>query len=143
MYEFADDAGSMERSRYFGFSKGAHQPGATATQPPWQHTTFSPPFAPADLYHQDHFIHGLNQACPALINCTAFTLLDGPPGAPPSQQQQQELEPLPPGMEAVLVSVVDSTGAPGGVFELRLVQREAGLKQGCWMTKSCIRVQAP
>lgn len=30
MYEFAEDAGSMERSRYFGFSK--------------------------DLYHFDHFM---------------------------------------------------------------------------------------
>jgi hypothetical protein len=30
MYEFAEEAGSMERSRYFGFSKGAHGADAMA-----------------------------------------------------------------------------------------------------------------
>lgn len=44
-------------------------------------------------------------------------------------------------MEAVYVAVQDSKGADGGVFELRLVQRDYGLKAGCWMTKSCLKVK--
>lgn len=52
-------------------------------------------------------------------------------------QQQQG---VPPGMEVFYVSVIDSQGRDGGVFEFKLVQREMGLRKGCWMTKSCIKV---
>lgn len=109
LYEFAEDCGSMERSRYFGFSK--------------------------DLYHFDHFLGAFKTACGPLVDCSAFTLLDGPPGNP-----AKPLEPLGPGVEAVYVAVTDSRGGDGGVFELTLVQRQVGLKAGCWMTKSCLRV---
>ena len=90
----------------------------------------------ADLYHLDHFLGGFKTACGPLVDCQAFTLLQGPPDSP-----SKPLEPLPAGAEAVYVAVTDSKGADGGVFELRLVQREAGLKAGCWMTKSCLRVK--
>jgi hypothetical protein len=33
MYEFAEDCGSMERSRYFGFSKGESTPAGQKTAP--------------------------------------------------------------------------------------------------------------
>eukprot|EP00878_Enallax_costatus_P014078 GHUV01014723.1.p1 GENE.GHUV01014723.1~~GHUV01014723.1.p1 ORF type:complete len:200 (+),score=36.28 GHUV01014723.1:956-1555(+) len=108
MYEFAADAGSMERSRYFGFSK--------------------------DLYHFDHFLH-FKVACAALVDCESYHILPEPPAAVADIQQQLE-----PGMEAFYVYVVDSKGQDGGVFELKMVQQEFGLKQGCWMTKSCIKV---
>lgn len=90
----------------------------------------------ADLYHLDHFLGGFKTACGAMVDCQAFTLLQGPPDSP-----TKPLEPLPAGSEAVYVAVTDSKGGDGGMFELRLVRREAGLKAGCWMTKSCLRVK--
>lgn len=92
--------------------------------------------AAADLYHLDHFLGAIKTACGALVDCKSYTLLDGPPDSP-----TKPIEPLPAGMEAVYVAVQDSKGADGGVFELRLVQREFGLKAGCWMTKSCLKVK--
>jgi hypothetical protein len=43
-------------------------------------------------------------------------------------------------MEALYVSVVDGQGRDGGVFEFRMVQKEFGLRKGCWMTTSCLKV---
>ncbi|KAI8464889.1 MAG: hypothetical protein J3K34DRAFT_438898 [Monoraphidium minutum] len=48
MYEFCYDAGSMERSRFFGFSK--------------------------DLYHVDHFMGAIGNFCPELINCASYAI---------------------------------------------------------------------
>ncbi len=90
----------------------------------------------ADLYHLDHFLGGFKTACGALVDCQSFRILDGPPQSP-----EKPIAPLPDGMQAVYVAVTDSKGAAGGVFELRLVQREFGFKAGCWMTKSCLRVK--
>jgi hypothetical protein len=73
--------------------------------------------------------------CAELVDCQSYSILPGPPEA--LQQQQQQ---LPPGMEAFHVSVVDGQGRDGGVFEFRLVQKEFGLRKGCWMTKSCLKV---
>uniref|UniRef100_A0A383VFR9 Uncharacterized protein n=1 Tax=Tetradesmus obliquus TaxID=3088 RepID=A0A383VFR9_TETOB len=107
MYEFAEEAGGMERSRYFGFSK--------------------------DLYHLDHFLI-FKTKCAELVDCQSYSILAGPPEQ--VQQQQQ----VPPGMQALYVSVVDSQGRDGGVFEFVLAQKEFGLRKGCWMTKSCLKV---
>lgn len=91
-----------------------------------------------DLYHLDHFLGGFKTACAPLVDCSAFTLLQDPPSEP----LLKPLEPAhPAGMAAVYVAVTDSAGGDGGVWELRLVQRELGLKKGCWMTKSCLRVK--
>jgi hypothetical protein len=90
----------------------------------------------ADLYHLDHFLGGFKTACGALVDCQSFTILEGPPKSP-----NKPIAPLLEGMEAVYVALADSKGGDGGVFELRLVQREFGLKAGCWMTKSCLRVK--
>lgn len=48
MYEFCYDAGSMERSRFFGFSK--------------------------DLYHVDHFMGAIANYCGEIINCTSYVI---------------------------------------------------------------------
>ncbi|QDZ22304.1 hypothetical protein HOP50_07g48420 [Chloropicon primus] len=48
MYEFCEGAGSMERSRYFGFSK--------------------------DLYHFDHFLGGFQNEFPELLGNTGFEI---------------------------------------------------------------------
>jgi hypothetical protein len=90
----------------------------------------------ADLYHLDHFLGGFKTACGALVDCQSFTILEGPPESP-----DKPITPLSEGMEAVYVAVTDSKGGGGGVFELRLVQRGFGLKAGCWMTKSCLKVK--
>lgn len=74
------------------------------------------------------------------MDCSTFTLLDGPPDSSLLKNPDKPLEPPGPGVEAVYVAVNDSRGGEGGVFELRLVQRQAGLRAGCWMTKSCVRV---
>lgn len=89
----------------------------------------------ADLYHFDHFLH-FKVACGALVDCKSYSILPEPPAALKDRQQQLE-----PGVEVFYVSVVDSKGSDGGVFELRMVQRDSGLKQGCWMTKSCVKIQ--
>jgi hypothetical protein len=90
----------------------------------------------ADLYHLDHFLGAIKTACGALVDCKSFTILPGPPEDP-----LKPLEPLLTGSQAVYVAVQDSKGADAGVFELRMVQRQQGLKAGCWMTKSCLRVK--
>lgn len=117
MYEFAADAGSMERSRYFGFSK--------------------------DLYHLDHFLV-FHTKCASLVDCCAYAVLAGPP---PSLQQRQPggavASPAQPetNMQTFHVHVTaDSRGEDGGVYELVLVRGDTGLRAGCWMTKSCVRV---
>lgn len=92
--------------------------------------------AAADLYHLDHFLGAIKTACAALVDCEGFQILQGPP-----QDLQKPLEPLSAGMEAVYVAVTDSKGGDGGVFELRMVQRDYGLKAGCWMTKSCLKIK--
>jgi len=51
-YEFSEDAGSMERSMYFGFSK--------------------------DLYHFDHFLGMFNTRLGHLVNNTEYSILEGP-----------------------------------------------------------------
>jgi hypothetical protein len=88
------------------------------------------------LYHLDHFLI-FKTKCAELVDCQSYSILQGPPE---SLQQQQQLEQLAPGMEAFYVSVVDSQGRDGGVFEFRMVQKEYGLRKGCWMTKSCLRL---
>lgn len=99
------------------------------------------PRAPTpDLYHLDHFLGAFKTACGPLVDCSAFTLLDGPPDSRLLKNPDKPLEPPGPGVEAVYVGVTDSRGGQGGVFELRLVQRQVGLRAGCWMTKSCVRV---
>ena len=49
LYEFCLDAGSMERSRYFGFSK--------------------------DLYHMDHFMGGFRAFYPTLFTLVDYDVL--------------------------------------------------------------------
>lgn len=55
MYEFAEDAGDMERSKYFGFSK--------------------------DLYHFDHFLGGFTNFLPGLVNLHDYCIRDVQPCA--------------------------------------------------------------
>jgi hypothetical protein len=38
------------------------------------------------------------------------------------------------------VDVVDAAGQAAGVYEFSMVQHEFGLKKGCWMTKSLLKV---
>lgn len=93
------------------------------------------------MYHFDHFLGAFKTACGPLVDCSAFTLLEGPPDSKLLLNPDKPLEPLQPGVEAVYVGVTDSRGGEGCVFELRLVQRQGGLRADCWMTKSCVRVK--
>lgn len=106
----------------------------------------------ADLYHFDHFLH-FKTACAALVDCQSYSVLPGIPEQllTASQQQQKQHSagisqssashgPHLPGSEEFYVSVTDSKGSDGGVFKFVLVQQDFGLKQGCWMTKSCFKV---
>ncbi|KAG2501655.1 hypothetical protein HYH03_000159 [Edaphochlamys debaryana] len=55
-YEFALDAGGMERSRYFGFSK--------------------------DLYHLDHFLGMFGNMCGELVNNSSYEVLSSSEAEP-------------------------------------------------------------
>jgi hypothetical protein len=96
------------------------------------------PPATAHLYHFDHWLGAFTTVCGALVDCQHYELLPGPP---PHAQPPAVPGPPDPGVVAVYVAVTDSAGKPGGVFELRMVQRAAGMKAGSWMTKSCRRVK--
>lgn len=112
MYEFAADAGEMERSKYFGFSK--------------------------DLYHFDHFlgqsdlIFNLHFNSGAFLNsfsdmigCQSFEL-----GALTDYDAE---------LKRVEVQVIDQKGSPCGPFAFLLCLKSTGRKKGCWMTKVILR----
>jgi hypothetical protein len=103
------------------------------THPPLLLLVLLDVFSPADLYHLDHFLI-FKSKCAELVDCQSYNILQGPP------EQLQLQDKLPPGMQAFYVSVVDSQGRDGGVFEFRMVQKEYGLRKDCWMTKSCLKV---
>jgi hypothetical protein len=87
------------------------------------------------------------------VDCQSYTVLPDSPEQLLAARQQQHAQnpasiqsssssqhPQLPGSEEFFVSVTDSKGSDGGVFKFVLVQQDFGLKQGCWMTKSCFKV---
>eukprot|EP00803_Ostreobium_quekettii_P007525 evm.model.scf_596.2 EVM.evm.TU.scf_596.2 scf_596:17060-18977(+) len=66
LYEFAEDAGGMERSGYFGFSK--------------------------DLYHFDHFLGGFLNAYPELVNLASYSVSAVEEGADGTQKVTVRVE---------------------------------------------------
>jgi|Laugresbdmm110sd_1035091.scaffolds.fasta_scaffold104620_1 hypothetical protein len=67
LYEFALEAGSMERSRYFGFSKGTAQPARHGVVAPSLFLSLWLSLSAADLYHLDHFL-GITAVYPQLFD---------------------------------------------------------------------------
>ncbi|PNH02339.1 hypothetical protein TSOC_011694 [Tetrabaena socialis] len=112
-YEFAADAGGMERSRYFGFSK--------------------------DLYHLDHFMGMFGNMMGELIGSRSHEILsvEGEEAEAEAAKAGQG-EGL---AVAARVRVVGPAGG-SGEYVFTLVRKELGRKAGAWMTKSLLKAQA-
>jgi hypothetical protein len=128
LYEFCYDSGSLERSRFFGFSK--------------------------DIYHFDHFEGGLYSFAPELVNCERYEVA-GDGGPPPPKPEELGLAPN-ADVAAFRVRVTpygssDTGGGDNGsggaraataVFDFVLALQAEGLRAGCWQTKRLLRVAA-
>jgi len=115
MYEFAADAGGMERSRYFGLSKGALHSMHSVLVRTESLTNVS---TSADLYHLDHFL--AIRAMPAyapLFKSVAFTVAEPVAG--------------PDGTLDVEATVESGGGLHSFIF--RMTQGMEGSKSGCWL----------
>ncbi|GFH29282.1 uncharacterized protein HaLaN_27918, partial [Haematococcus lacustris] len=93
-----------------------------------------------DLYHYDHFQGGFHMQLGALVDLSSYSLVDSAEGGHLTLREGSAgcREPV-----VVEVRVVDAKGDDAGVFTFTMVQRQAGAKKGCWMTKSlCKRAAA-
>lgn len=119
LYEFCYDAGSLERSRFFGFSK--------------------------DLYHLDHFMGAVANFCPELLGCRSFEV---GPERPPRDGAARAAGAVAFDVEVEAAGEVRGggggqgrTGSGRAVFEFTMQRQEWGLRKGCWQTKTLLRVE--
>jgi hypothetical protein len=123
LYEFAADAGDMDRSRYFGNVRSSALALALRSYCRPLCCTLTPRVSQSkDLYHLDHFL-GIKATYPLLFRNDGFEV--GTPAAPG-----------PDGLVDVRARVRGGGGETEFVF--RMMMRQTGSKAGCWLTKQLL-----
>jgi hypothetical protein len=80
--------------------------------------------------------------CEPLVNCESYSIVQEDPAYEALRPQQQMIVGDEGPSVEIGVHVLDGKGQAEGKYVFSLIQRSYGLKKGCWMTKSLLKVRA-